>query len=1015
MKKNITITYIFLLVNFLAFSQSNGVKSFEIPAQNSLKFNKFLINPTFSFVKEEDPYISIFNKRQWSDFENAPVSYLLNYSTKFADNNAFSVGAFQQDYSIITSQGALLNYARNVEFDEDSNLTFGLNLSVFKTGINTSKIITNFPDPLIANFQSSTILAINPGINYGTDILDFGLSAKNLVQYNFSTSQNVALDPLKSFQGHVMYTGYLESSDFLDQSKFTALARVESRREQLVLSGNLLLDIPNLGWGQAGYNTIDGISAGLGFNITRNFSLGYNFDRGIGESGKLGFAHEFVLAYYFKESEERSDGGPIYVTKPVVVTPVEKVDNAQILAEAKARADAEAKFLADKQKAQEAKLKAIADAKIKAEADAIAYAEKQKLTAQANADKAKADAEAKIISDRQKIEDAKAKAIVDAAKAKADAAAKLIADAQAKANKIKADAEVAKNRAIEDAKAKAEAIAQAKIDAAEVKAQAAANAKALAIQQKAEADAAKLKGAEAAKLLAEAKAKADKQKAEADAIKAAALAESNKAKAAAAKVLADQQKADADVAKAQAAADAKAKADQLKAEADATKLKGAEAAKLLADAKAKADKEKADALAESNKAKAEAAKILADQQKATAETAKLKAAADAKLLAEAKAIADKEKADATAAKALALADAAKAKSDAAAKLIADAAKAKADTAAKILADAKAKSDKEKVDADNAKAKAAADAAKAKADADAKALADANKSETDKSLDYVKKIIDETTNNSKALLTKLAATVDTKEKDLKDLKEENDLGDKGIVKAPKPFQSASEANKALESLKNELTESTKQQAGFITQYQELLDERLKKVTNRADPVNVSYIAAINKLKADQLKNEQLKSNLITKLDKIKTDIDIEKKRRIKRAAFESGQSRYDKDRAALKLIKETTQPTKTTLSSSDFDFGADDQNNMQILKKIENTQPGFYLILAVHTDASKRDAFLTKLVSMGVVNADFFFDIVSGKYFIYAKKYESIDEISIAMENKGKKPYDAKMFIVKLEN
>ena len=251
--------------------------------------------------------------------------------------------------------------------------------------------------------------------------------------------------------------------------------------------------------------------------------------------------------------------------------------------------------------------------------------------------------------------------------------------------------------------------------------------------------------------------------------------------------------------------------------------------------------------------------------------------------------------------------------------------------------------------------------------------------------------------------------------MKDLKEENDLGDKGIVKAPKPFQSASEANKALESLKNELTESTKQQAGFITQYQELLDERLKKVTNRADPVNVSYIAAINKLKADQLKNEQLKSNLITKLDKIKTDIDIEKKRRIKRAAFESGQSRYDKDRAALKLIKETTQPTKTTLSSSDFDFGADDQNNMQILKKIENTQPGFYLILAVHTDASKRDAFLTKLVSMGVVNADFFFDIVSGKYFIYAKKYESIDEISIAMENKGKKPYDAKMFIVKLEN
>ena len=389
----------------------------------------------------------------------------------------------------------------------------------------------------------------------------------------------------------------------------------------------------------------------------------------------------------------------------------------------------------------------------------------------------------------------------------------------------------------------------------------------------------------------------------------------------------------------------------------------------------------------------------------------MKASETAKLLAEAKVKADKEKADELAAKNKAIADATKAKEEAAAKLISDAAKAKAEAASKLAAAATAKADKEKADADAAEA----DAAKAKAEQDAKNIADANKSETDKSLDYVKKILDDATKNSKGLLSKLESTVLNKEKDLKDLKEENDLGDKGIIKTPKPFQSASEANKALETLKNELTESTKQQAGFITQYEDLLTERQKKVPNKADPVNVSYLAAIDKLKAEQLKTEQLKSNLITKLDKIKTDIDIEKKRRIKRAAFESGQSRYDKDRAALKIIKETTVQSKTALTSDDFDFGTDDQSNMQILKKIENTQPGFYLILAVHTDTTKRDAFLTKIVSSGVINVDFFFDIISGKYFIYSKKYENLDEASLAMESKGKKPYDAKMFIVKLEN
>ncbi len=990
------------------FSQNNGIKSFELPAQNSLKFNKFLINPTFSFVKEEDPYLSIFNKRQWAGFENAPLTYSANYSTKFEDNNAFSIGVFLQDYSIISSQGAILNYARNVQFDDDSNLTFGINLSAFKSGINTSKIITNFPDPLLNGFKSSTIVALNPGINYGTDIIDFGISAKNLFQYDFSLSQNVTLDPLKSFQGHFMYTGYIESGDIFDGSKFITLVRAEKQRENTVLSGNLLLDIPKLGWVQGGYNNIDGIAAGLGFNITRNISFGYNFEKGLGDAAKLGFTHEFLLAYYFKESEESSDGGPIYVTKPIVVTPVVKIDNEKIAAEEKARADAEAKFLADKQKATEAKLKAIADAKAKAEEDAIAFAEKQKLNAIANAEKAKAAVDAKILSDKQKIADAKAKAISDAAKAKIDAIAQ-----------AKEDAEAAKIKAIEDANL-------------------------LAQKRKSDADAAKLKGAEAAKLLADAKAKALKEKASTDAAKALELAASNKAKADAAKLLADEQKATADAAKAEAAANAKILADKQKAEADAAKLKGAEAAKLLADAKAKALKEKAatDAakaleLAASNKAKADAAKLLADEQKATADAAKaeavanakiladkqkaeadaakLKAAEAAKLLAEAKVKADKEKADELAAKNKAIADATKAKEEASAKLISDAAKAKADAASKLAAAATAKADKEKADADAAKSKAQADAAKAKAEQDAKNIADANKSETDKSLDYVKKILDDATKNSKGLLSKLESTVLNKEKDLKDLKEENDLGDKGIIKTPKPFQSASEANKALETLKNELTESTKQQAGFITQYEDLLTERQKKIPNRADPVNVSYLEAIDKLKAEQLKTEQLKSNLITKLDKIKTDIDIEKKRRIKRAAFESGQSRYDKDRTALKIIKETTVQSKTALTSDDFDFGTDDQGNMQILKKIENTQPGFYLILAVHTDTTKRDAFLTKMVSSGVINVDFFFDIVSGKYFIYSKKYENIDEASLAMDSKGKKPYDAKMFIVKLEN
>jgi len=46
-------------------SQEDGVVAFALPVRNSLKFNKYAINPTFSFVREQNLHISFSNKREW--------------------------------------------------------------------------------------------------------------------------------------------------------------------------------------------------------------------------------------------------------------------------------------------------------------------------------------------------------------------------------------------------------------------------------------------------------------------------------------------------------------------------------------------------------------------------------------------------------------------------------------------------------------------------------------------------------------------------------------------------------------------------------------------------------------------------------------------------------------------------------------------------------------------------------------------------------------------------------------
>ncbi|WP_300571087.1 hypothetical protein [Flavobacterium sp.] len=88
--------------------------------------------------------------------------------------------------------------------------------------------------------------------------------------------------------------------------------------------------------------------------------------------------------------------------------------------------------------------------------------------------------------------------------------------------------------------------------------------------------------------------------------------------------------------------------------------------------------------------------------------------------------------------------------------------------------------------------------------------------------------------------------------------------------------------------------------------------------------------------------------------------------------------------------------------------------MQIVKNIENVESGFYLVLAAHKDPAKRDAFIIKAIEAGQSDIDFFYNVNTGTYYIYYQKYTDIQDATKALEQKGSKPYNGKMVIVKVE-
>ncbi|MDY2586580.1 PorP/SprF family type IX secretion system membrane protein [Winogradskyella aquimaris] len=830
--------YIFILFTLtlsiqMAFSQQDdGVVSFDLPIRNSLVFNRYNINPTFTFVREQNKYITFNNKRQWVQFDNAPEMFLGSYSGRFSENIGAGVAAFQQNYGVLTTFGGLLNFAYNVKLNTNSNLTFGLNAAAYKSGVNTANVVTNFDDPSLQNVPENFLFTINPGINYGTEFLDFGISINNLVLYNIETSAMIEDDPKQSIKVHVMHTGFFDGRGFFKDTKFSGILMSEFRKDETLISGLATLSVPKGIWFQVGYNNRFGVSGGLGLNVTKNIALEYNIEKSIGELVDFGTSHEVTLAYRFITKKRYDYSGDEEVSGLFT-----KKRNKPIV------------------KASEEELAAIRERAAERRA-------KAKLEREA-AEKAKKEAEANALAEAQQ----KAKQL-----------------AQEKAEREE-NARIAREKAAEEAKILAEQKAKAE---AERKAQGAAEAK--------------------AKLLAEQKAKEE--------------------------------------------AEAKARVQQL-AEQKARE-EAAEKARLLAEQKAREEAAEKERLLAEQKAKLEA------ERKAQEE-----AEAEAQLLAEQKA------------------------------------KEEAEARAKQLAEQKAREAATENERLLAEQKAEETSIENPQDNIGKTIANLTK-EAESSNEQQNKLLEE-----------FEKIVNIKDEDLKDLKEENDLSDQGIVVQPKPFKSVTAENNKLNAIKSDLDKVIEEQAQKIDSLNSLYEERFR--TTKLDEVNLFYRKKIEDLELKQAEAKELRIELNNRLEVIKEATEFEKRRRIKRAAYDNEQDRYAQDRAMLQNIKRTTKPAETPYTSDDFDFGQVQSENIQILKNVKNTESGYYLIIAVHSDINKRNEFLTKVVASGRANVDFFYDVNTSKYYIYYSKFDSINAANKAMEDKGNRPYNVKMSLVKIEN
>lgn len=280
------------------------------PFHNQLFFNRFLINPTFSLVRENKSYLNILHRNQYAAFEDNVQNYFLGFSNKLNERTALGIGLYGQWEGVMQEFGFNANYATAVRLGDKSKLTFGTNITYISQGLDRNRIVTPETDPTLEEASKQSQIAVQPGVALSLGRFDIALYGRELIKYNQTTNELVTGFEARNLQAALQYTHeFKATSGLFEDGRLMPLVQVgKDAQDRFTYIGSLLLDLPEYGWLQTSYDQSYGLSMGLGFNLSQKLSLGYLMEKNItDEAANLGWNHEISLAYTFKE-----ENGTIY-------------------------------------------------------------------------------------------------------------------------------------------------------------------------------------------------------------------------------------------------------------------------------------------------------------------------------------------------------------------------------------------------------------------------------------------------------------------------------------------------------------------------------------------------------------------------------------------------------------------------------------------------------------------------------------------------------------------------------
>jgi type IX secretion system PorP/SprF family membrane protein len=292
--------WFFFLMPFVFYAQDADLPP-DFRQHNLTAYNSNLFNPVFSLDRSDERTLALWTRWQWQTIDGDPTTLLFNYTHRLNVNSAGGLGFFQHNTGLFLHTGALVNYAYNFQLGGGAELAFGANLFGYQRKAADEFYEPN-PDIPLPQFEVTNdfILQFAPSIRFAYNQFSIGLASENLMDYNFSSSENESSS--KIYLGHMSYDipvftfGSTENS-FIRPSLY--LKTIPGLDTQFGIIG--LFSTPKF-WTQLGYNSYYGMSGGAGGHFFKNFSIGALIEFGSANTFQgNGTSIEFVTAYNFGE------------------------------------------------------------------------------------------------------------------------------------------------------------------------------------------------------------------------------------------------------------------------------------------------------------------------------------------------------------------------------------------------------------------------------------------------------------------------------------------------------------------------------------------------------------------------------------------------------------------------------------------------------------------------------------------------------------------------------------------